>query len=177
MHRFTITLVASVAITSLCQAGRVLTLDELAAQIQADRDSVLGRSQNSTEAQRLQHNAEMVAEMNKGVEQSQKERQAAAAAQAERIEAARLADVKRRAEEALPKTPDDAKDWMIEHFRVPKETVTSFSVDGKPVTHASVSWKTFAYLRDSAGYWFCQTYYHDRTYDFLNQTLTYESDI
>src|SRR5262245_8151024 len=127
MHRFTITLVASVAITSLCQAGRVLTLDELAAQIQADRDSALGQSQSSTEAQRLQHNAEMVAEMNKGAEQLQKERQAAAAAQALAIQAVKEAGVKQKAEEALPKTPDDARDWMIEHFRVPKETITSFS--------------------------------------------------
>jgi len=70
MHGFTITLVASLAIISFCQAGRVLTIDELAAQIQADRNSVPGQSQTSSEAQRLQHNEEMVAEMNKRAEES-----------------------------------------------------------------------------------------------------------
>ena len=82
----------------------------------------------------------------------------------------------------LPRDAGYARQELERQFgTIYDSQVVHFEIDGVPVRRASIGWKTFGwktYGRDANGYplSYPVTYYHWRTYDFLHNTLLYQSD-
>jgi hypothetical protein len=67
-----------------------------------------------------------------------------------------------------PRDAGYARQEMERHFgSIPDSSIINFEISGVPVRWASIGWKTFG--TDV-------TNYHWRTFDFLHNTLLYQSD-
>ena len=163
-------LILSLTITAtLASFGHAGPIEDLAASIQADYDSI----QQTPQSQREQHDAEMVADMKRRDEQLQKERDDALKAQTKIREQNQAQALAEKNAAKFPATLEDAKAKMIELFDIPKETIYAFSIDETPVHRASISWITYR-ATPVAGHW--EQITHGRSYNFDTQTLTSQYD-
>jgi hypothetical protein len=89
----------------------------------------------------------------------------------------------------LPASYNSAKAWMIEHFDIPDNAnIINFSALGNPVYWAEITWKTITVTQTGGGAPMgtfkalqrvetsVDSHYHTRGYNFVNQTMTDQSD-
>jgi hypothetical protein len=138
--------------------------------------SPLGKAE--TEAEK--HMREMREDMARRRNELAREDQEASAKAAEA--ATRAAEIAKQ--QSLPQTYNEAKLWMIEHFEIPRNAkIFAFQVLGAPVRWASISWETTGVIRNNGLGLTVMTVpeqtsssYHSRSYDFVDQTVTGQSD-